>query len=448
MDEDEKKKKKRAERVPKPTTLEEQLEKLATRKWEGEEAVFEVVAQAYRCGELKFPNRKMVKDDIYAGYTELKRREREALKQKVRESKPDNYIIVQDLRTWVNIQRLLFQEDTAAWDTETTGLNFFTDQIVGISAYLPKADTAFYVPFGHTTREKQLAEDQVVPIVKEWLEDPDNRSIWHNYKYDAHILACHGVWVANPYWDTQVVAKLLNEHESHKLKILYEKYISKSGEVVLFDDIIDESNIAGTDVLLAGVYACGDPHKTYKLFEFQKPFIDRVGNLKNIWYNIERKLLPIDVRIERTGLRVNVPRLIEIEQENLPKIAQAEKELLAAFNIDAEFLAKMSEKVGKEIAEFNFSSNDHLGYLIYDVLGVGEDVPQRLGKKPGSTAGEVIDAIVEDVPELKPLQDYRELTKIVSTYAHKIPMALEVDGRLHSQFDSSKTATGRYASYS
>ena len=214
----------------------------------------------------------------------------------------------------------------------------------------------------------------------------------------------------------------------------------------MFADIIDPGHMAETDILLSGVYACGDPHKTYLLQQFQKPFIDSVGGLSNIWYDIESKLMEIDVRMERVGLRLNIEELHRIEAEQLPRIAQAEKDMLTSFKIDADFLTKMSEVTGKPAEEFNFSSNDHLAYLIYDVLEVGPEIAKRLGKTARSTAADVLTAILENIPELEPMKLYRELSKLVSTYAHKLPEAIEVDGRLHSQFDSLRTKTGRYAS--
>lgn len=449
FDKQEEQQKKRAKKIPVPVTLESELERLSKLKWNNDIEIFNTVRDALLKGEVvRTGTGKMKKDDVYQFWVAIQRRRREALKQKVRDSKPDNYFIIQDLKTWVQIQRLMFAESEVGWDTETTGLGFMSDRIVGVSAYLPKADIAFYVPFGHRTGEKQISEALALAPIKEWLEDPDNRSIWHNFKFDGHMLANHGITVANPYWDTYVVSRLLNEHEdNHRLKPLYDKYCNKDGEKSeLFEDLIDESDIAGTDVRLAGVYACGDPFKTYKLCKFQEPYMDTVGNLKTVWNQIEKKLLPVDVRVERQGLRVDVERLHQIETEQLPNIAKAEKDMLGSFKIDENFLASMSEKFGKSIPEFNFSSNDHLAYLIYDVLNVGVDMPRKFNKKERSTAAEVIEAIIEDVPELEPLKKYRELSKLVSTYAHKIPEAIDIDGRLHSQFESLRTSTGRYAS--
>lgn len=446
---DEEKKQTRIKRIPKPITLGEDLDRLSMLKWNADIEIFNTVRVALLAGKVARPTMsRMKKDDILTLWIEMEKRRREEMKQYVRDSKPDNYFIVQDLKTWLWIQKKLYQENLAGWDTETNGLNFMSNRIVGMSAYLPKSDIAFYTPFGHTTGEQQLSEDQILIPIKDWLEDPSNLSVWHNYKFDGHMLSNHDIEVANPYWDTMVGGRLLNEHEdNHKLKPLYDKYCGKEGEKsAQFEDLIDAADIAGTDVLLAGVYACGDPYKTFKLFEFQKPHIDSVGNLKTVWYQIEQQLMPVDVRIERQGLRINVDKLKSIEEEQLPKIAQAEQDLRTSFKIDDDFIAAMSTKINKVIPEFNFSSNDHLAYLIYDVLNVGTDMPKKFGKKERSTAGEVIDAIIENVPELSPLLDYRELSKLVNTYAHKIPLALENDGRLHSQFDSYRTATGRYAS--
>jgi DNA polymerase-1 len=443
----EEKAKKRSAKIPKPITLEFELERLAALKWKDDMPIFEAVSQALKNKELYFPGKKMKKDDVYNFFQVLEFRRREKLKQEIRDSKPDNYIIVQDQKAWAKMQRLLFNEEEVAFDTETTGLDYYEDKIVGFSFYLPVADVACYVPFAHVTGEVQLTEQQALAPLKEWLETPGNRSIWHNYKFDAHMLANYDIKPATPYWCSQIVARLLNEHEPHKLKIQYDKYVARTGKVVQFADIIEPGKMAEADILLSGVYACGDPHKTYELFKFQKPFIDSIGNLKNIWYNIESKLMEIDVRMERKGLRLNVEELHRIEAEQLPRIAQAEEDMRKSFNIDVAFLAKMAEKTGKPLEpEFNFSSNDHLAYLIYDVLEVGSDIPQRLNKPARSTAADVLTTILESVPALEPMKLYRELSKLVSTYAHKLPEALEVDGRLHSQFDSLRTQTGRYAS--
>jgi len=341
---------------------------------------------------------------------------------------------VQDLKVWARMQRLLFQEEEVAWDTETTGLDYYEDKIVGVSAYMPIADVAFYVPFGHTTGEAQISEQQALAPIKQWLETPGNRSVWHNYKFDAHMLQNHNITPATPFWDSYVVARLLNENESAGLKAQYDKYVAKTGNIVLFEDIIDASKIAETDVLLAGVYAAGDPHKTYLLYRFQQPYIESTGKLKFIWEEIESKLMEIDVRMERTGLRVNVEELHRIEAEQLPRIAQAERDMLESFSIDEAFLATMAETTGKPVEEFNFSSNDHLAYLIYDVLKVGSEIPKRMNKSERSTAAEVLTAIFEQIPALEPMKTYRELTKLISTYVQKIPNVLSPDGRLHSSF--------------
>jgi len=295
----EEKTKKRVAKVPKMITLKSELERLSVLKWKDDQHIFEAVSRALVNKDLDFVNRKMKKDDIYEFYQILEYRRREKLKQEVRDSKPENYHIIQDQKSWAKMQRLLFNEEEVAWDTETTGLDYYEDRIVGICDYLPVADVAFYVPFGHVTGEVQLTEQQVMVPVKQWLETEGNRSIWHNYKYDAHLLANHDIIPATPYWCSQIVARLLNEHESAALKVQYDKYVAKTGKIVLFEDIIDASKIAETDVLLAGVYGCGDPHKTYGLYEFQKPYIDSTGNLRNIWYDIESKLMEIDVRMER-----------------------------------------------------------------------------------------------------------------------------------------------------
>jgi DNA polymerase-1 len=400
------------------------------------------------------PTKKLSKKEVFELWQVYQTIEKESKKKVVVETKPDNYFIIQTPEKLNEVRALLANEPITAWDTETTGLDIYNDVIVGYSAYLPKADIAFYVPFGHTTGQEQVAKEMALEVAREYLEDSSHKTIWHHYKYDGHMLLNHGITVANPYWDTQVCAKLLNEHESARLKDLHAKYVKKNGEAIHFDDLFDDAVIYDKDVILSGIYAAGDAHKTFDLYFFQKPFIDTRDNLKTVWYNIEQKLLEVDLIMERTGFKINLEMMKSLEERFNPILAESEQSILSAYGIDDTFVQTMSEKIGKSIDAFNIQSNEHLAYLIYDVLGVDEKIGLRFKKNIRSTASEVIDAIVSDHEDLAPLKRYRQLFKLASTYLRKIPNAMEPKtGRLHSRFnnlagDDGKdgTATGRYSS--
>lgn len=95
---------------------------------------------------------------------------------------------------------------------------------------------------------------------------------------------------------------------------------------------------------------------------------------------------------------------------------------------------------------FEFTNNNHIGYLIYDYLQI-EDKTGRVKKgKSRSTAADVLEMYYEDEADLKPLATVAEYEKLLNTYVRKIPHALDVDGRFHCTWKSTGTSTGRYSS--
>lgn len=451
---------KRAKKAAKPPeTIEEAEQRILGMKLKPEEVeIVKSIFRLYNEGKIEIPEGKHSKKSTFESWAKYKELIREEKRKHVLETRPDNFWIVQDLKTLNKVRAMLETEPLTAWDTETYGLDIFNHGMCGYSFYMPNHDVAVYVAFNHTTGQKQVSMEAALLLAKDYLENPNNQTIWHHFKFDGHILANYGITVANPYWDTQIVSKLLNEHESHRLKELYAKYIlGKPDEAILFEDLFDDFVIYDKDIILSGIYAAGDGEKTYKLYQFQKPYIDTRDNLKTVWYQIEQKLMPVDLAMERTGFRIDLVKLEGLAEKFEPILQQASKEIIDSFNIDEQFVETMAAAMGKtadEIGEFNIQSPQHLGYLIYDVLGADPNIGLKFKKAARSTAGDVIDALCKNYEELKPLLTYRQLFKLVSTYIRKIPEAMEPKtGRLHARFNNlsgddgkSGAATGRYSS--
>jgi DNA polymerase-1 len=435
----------------KPETLDEAFNRvLASKLKEDEKNVVLIVKRLIEENVIKRADetKKLSKVEVFRLWEQHRLDQREKLKQNVIDTKPANFWVVQDVMTLSNVMAMLMSEPITGWDTETTGLDLFNDKVVGYSIYMPKHDIAVYVAFGHETDDPQVPEDVALRVAREYLSNPNNRSIWHNYAYDGHLFLNSGVTVANPYWDTCIVAKILNEkEENHKLKSLYDKYVLKAEDKSpQFSDLFDGATIYDKPVLLSGIYAAGDAYKTYKLYDFQHHYIDTVDNLRTVWYQIEQPLMEVDLSMERTGFRIDLARIEELKVELVPRLQQAEQDIKDAFNIDETFLFQMSSALGRTETEFNVNSNQHLAYLIYDHLGVDESIGTKFGKAKRTTAADVVDAICQDHEELAPLLEYRKLGKIVSTYLEKIPKAMEpATGRLHSRFNNMASETGKMA---
>lgn len=444
-----------------PETLDEAFDRVLGMKLKDDEkAIVRQIKELIETGEVKRddPTKKLSKKEVFLLWGSYQEVVKERKRQHVIDTKPDNFWIVTNTETLSELMIMLASEPLTAWDTETTGLDIFNDKIVGYSVYLPNHDVAAYVPFGHTTGQTQIHKDDALTLAKEYLENPNNKTIWHNYSYDGHMFLNDKITVANPYWDTCIVSKILNEKEAnHKLKSLYDKYVLGSDDKSdQFSDLFDDAVIYDKDIILSGIYAAGDAHKTFKLYAFQKPYIDTVDNLRTVWYKIEQPLIPVDLSMERTGWRIDLERIERLKTELQPHLIEAEKAIKDAFNIDEAFLEKMSSVLGRNETEFNVNSPQHLSYLIYDFIGVDENFGKKFGKASRTTSADVIEAICKDHEQLESLLEYRKLGKLLSTYLEKIPNAMEpATGRLHCRFNnmgssesgvSSGTETGRYSS--
>lgn len=171
--------------------------------------------------------------------------------------------------------------------------------------------------------------------------------------------------------------------------------------------------------------------------------MDRVINAKKVadWIGAQRK------RIEKRDESIRKLRATLASSKPETKKYQQAKERLDA--LLAEEHAPADEEhapIFVENAEFSLTNGNHIAYLIYDHLGVRDRTHLVQRGKTRSTAADVLSMYFEEEESLKPLATVVAYEKLLNTYVTKIPEALEVDGRLHSEFKAGGTATGRYSS--
>jgi DNA polymerase-1 len=118
---------------------------------------------------------------------------------------------------------------------------------------------------------------------------------------------------------------------------------------------------------------------------------------------------------------------------------KAEKELAELDNPDPRNFPQYA-------TEFEFTNNNHIGYLIYDFLEIEDKTPRVKRGKSRSTAADVLEMYYDEEADLKPLATVAEYEKLLNTYVRKIPQAMEIDGRFHTTWRSGGTTTGRYSS--
>lgn len=146
-------------------------------------------------------------------YKILEEREKKRVLQEMKETMPDNYHLIQDEDQLEKAMTALSTEDTIVFDVESTGVDVWSDYIVGYVLTATSLDEHYYIPTRHETDEVQLDHENVTRQVKTVMERSDVLYIAHNAKYDIHMLKNEGITFKGRLWDTQEGMKLLNENE-------------------------------------------------------------------------------------------------------------------------------------------------------------------------------------------------------------------------------------------
>ncbi|WP_255298124.1 DNA polymerase [Bacillus wiedmannii] len=195
--------------------------------------------------------------------------------------------------------------------------------------------------------------------------------------------------------------------------------------------------------------------ETYGIDDEFVRVMDRKINANKItkWINAQQKRIEkSQEKIEKKQTKVSD---LEKAGKTHTKSYTNEVALLDKYRSELRDLAEpVVDNAPQEITEFSITNGNHIGYLIYDHLGIEDKTFKIDRNKKRSTAADVLDMYYEDEPALEPLATVAEYTKLLTTYIRPILgsgedlSVLEIDGRLHSNFKAGGTKTGRYSSSS
>jgi DNA polymerase-1 len=337
--------------------------------------------------------------------------------------------------TEADLQRWISQLETAelfAFDTETTHLDYTQAAIVGVS-FAVKAGEAAYVPLAHhyPGAPPQLNREKVLEDLRPLLEAPDRGKLGQHLKYDANVLANHGITLRGMRHDTMLESYVLNSTATrHDMDSLASYYLQH--ETISFEDVAGKGakQIGFDQVGLteATEYAAEDADVTLRLHETLWPRLSAEPSLKRVYQTLEIPLIPVLSRIERTGVLVDVFMLAEQSRELAGRMLELEREAHAVAG-----------------SPFNLGSPKQIQMVLYDKLNL--PVLKKTPKGQPSTDESVLAELAElyDLPRL--ILDYRSVSKLRSTYTEKLPQQINPrTGRVHTSYHQAVAATGRLSS--
>ncbi len=322
--------------------------------------------------------------------------------------------------------------ELVAVDTETTSLDYMSAEIVGLSFALADGDAA-YLPVAHryVGAPEQLDRDAVLARLKPWLEDPAAAKVGHHLKYDAHVLANHGIRLGGLRFDSMLESYVLDSTATrHDLDSVARKYLGL--DTIHFEDVAGKgaSQITFDQVAVdkAAEYAAEDADVTLRLHRVLWERLSAVPALVEVYDSIEQPLVPVLTRMEETGVLVDTGQLRAMSGEFALKMAAIETEA--------------HREAGHP---FNLGSPKQLQEVLYNELKI--PVTRYTPTKQPSTSEDVLAELAEEHRLPKLILDYRSLSKLKSTYTDKLPELVSPrTGRIHTSYHQAVAATGRLSS--
>jgi DNA polymerase-1 len=319
-----------------------------------------------------------------------------------------------------------------AFDTETTSLDYMVAEVVGVS-FAIEAGAAAYVPLAHDYpgAPDQLERDAVLDALKPLLEDEQVAKVGQHLKYDANVLANHGIMLRGIHDDTMLESYILDAVGSrHDLDTLALKYLGQ--RTIHFEDIAGKGakqlTFNQVPIEQAAPYAAEDAEVTLRLHNLLSAKLNQVPSLSTLYRELEIPLVSVLSRIERNGALVC--------RDTLAAHSHELGERILALESQAHELAGGS---------FNLSSPKQLGEILFNQLEL--PVLKKTPKGAPSTAEEVLAELALDYPLPAVLMEYRSLSKLKSTYTDKLPEMIDAKtGRVHTSYHQAVTATGRLSS--
>jgi DNA polymerase-1 len=355
-------------------------------------------------------------------------------KQPLASAHSTNTMVIDSAEALDVLARALASGDIFAFDLETDSANELQAAIVGLSFSLG-AGEAYYIPVGHIADiegnppARQLPLADVLERLRPLFGDVSVGKVGHNAKFDMLVLSNHGVDVQGLRFDTMIAAYLLNP--GRRGLGLKEQSFENLGIIMTpIDELIgkgrNQITMAQVPIRLAADYAGADADMTFRLMQMLGPALDTRG-LRKLFDEIEAPLVPVLTRMELTGMLV--------DKDFLRRMGGELEEQCSALVQD------IYDSVGHQ---FNVNSTRQLGDVLFGEL----KLPHGRKTKTGySVDAEVLDGLRGQHAAVDHLLEYRQLSKLKSTYVDGLLELINPrDGRVHTSFSQTTAATGRLSS--
>jgi DNA polymerase I len=319
--------------------------------------------------------------------------------------------------------RLLESASNISFDTETTGRDANTVELIGLS-FCTSPGEAWYVPVPENYGEALEIVKEFAPI----YADERIEKTGHNLKYDIAVLSWYEVVIKGPMFDTMIAHYLIEPDLRHTMDYLASSYLKY--RLISIETLIGKkgkNQVSLSDVPIAAMvdYACEDADVTLKLRAVFEPLI-KDAELYELFHKIEMPLVPVLAAMEAEGVKVDIDVLNGYSRELATEIKSVENDIY-----------RMAGE------NFNIGSPKQLGEILFDKMKIAEN-PKQTKTKQHSTGEDILIKLLNKHEIVRQILDYRSLTKLKSTYIDTLPLLVNPrTGRIHTSYNQAVAATGQ-----
>lgn len=336
-----------------------------------------------------------------------------------------NYVLIDNLKDATALCGNLLTFSVVAFDTETTGIDAMSAEMVGMS-FAVEGGRAWYV----TVPENQAEAQELVDAFRPFFENEGQIKVGQNLKYDLTILSHYGVEVKGELFDTMLAHYVVEPEQRHNMDHLAETYLHY--RTIHIEELIgtgrQQKNMRDLAPSEICDYACEDADVTLRLYPILREKMAEC-DVTDVFSKIEMPLLPVLARIEQNGVRLDTEALQQTGDDFRARLQTLEEEVYALAG-----------------HEFTITSPKQVGTVLFEELKVSEKARKT---KTGqySTSEEVLETLRDKHPIVEKILAHRALKKLLSTYVEALPKLINArTGRIHTSFNQAVTATGRLSS--
>jgi DNA polymerase-1 len=362
-----------------------------------------------------------------------------------RNKKLFKYTLVDDEKKFKKFLAELKKQKEFTFDTETAGFDVFSDRLLGISFSWKKGE-AYFVKiqdtrnkkqtdspnlFNYNQKEKKAETNDWLEQLKPIFENPKIKKAGHNIKFDLGFMCGNGIKTKGVDFDTMIAAYLINPG-SRQYSLDAVTFAEFGFEKISKDDLLgrgrERITFPEVPIEKLSLYSCEDADFTNRLVAKLAKELKKEKTEK-LFREIEMPLVPVLCEMEIDGVKLDVKYLAELAVSTHKKINKLEK--------------KIHELAGMD---FNIKSTQQLAEVLFEKLELST---AGIGKtKTGiSTGADELEKLKDQHPIIKLIMEYREFTKLASTYIDSLPKQVnQKTGRLHTSFNQTIAATGRLSS--